>query len=60
MSDKTKVILHYENEAEKFAVIKIANDLNLSWIQQEGKLVVYTENNQSYIAIVKAKQHAHK
>lgn len=60
MSNKTKVILHYENEAEKFAIIKIANDLSLSWIQQEGKLVVYTENNQSYIALVKAKQAAHK
>ena len=60
MSDKRKVILHYDNEAEKFAIVNRANDLKLSWIQQEGKLVVYTDDLPSYIALVKAKQHAHK
>ena len=60
MSYKKKVVLHYENEAEKFAIIKKANDLKLSWTQQEGKLVVYTDDLKSYIALVKTKQQVHK
>ena len=61
MSDKRKVILHYRNEGEKFAIINKANDLKLSWVQSgKGKLSIYTDDNASYIAIVKAKQLAHK